>query len=146
VKLVDENGRLNDNHPEVIAELKKYRDAQKADPDKKSEAALSGTEDEAALEFSCRHAEQLRYVNLWHRWLRWDAVRWKRIDDLSVFHAVRLVAREFAKIYDDKKLGKGAATFAIERIARNDRRHDTLFDAWDIDDEIFNTSERRTAR
>jgi hypothetical protein len=102
------------------------------------EVALPGTEDEVALEFSRRHDGQLRYVNVWHQWLRWEGAIWHRIADLSVFHAVRKIAREFAKANDDKKLGKDAATAAIERIARNDPRHDTPTDTWDTDDEILN--------
>jgi len=64
---------------------------------------------------------------------------WQRIEDLRVFHSVRLIAREFAKLHNDKKLGKDAATAAIERIARNDRRHDTPSDAWDTDPAFFST-------
>jgi hypothetical protein len=110
------------------------------DPESADGDCLSGTEDAVAFEFSSRHATSLRYVNLWHRWLRWDGARWLRVDDLSVFHKVRLVAREFAKMWDDKRLGKDAATAAIERTARNDPRHDTPADAWDADLETFNMS------
>jgi putative DNA primase/helicase len=104
--------------------------------------ALAGTEDEVALDFARRHDGDLRYVNPWHQWLRWAGDCWQRIDDLSVFHAVRRVAREFAKLHQDKKLGKDAATAAIERIARNDPRHDTPADAWDLNSKIFNTHNR----
>lgn len=111
--------------------------------DSNPDAALADTEDEVALEFSRRHGAVLRYVNPWRRWLQWDARRWRRVDDLIVFHLARSVAREYAKIYDNKKLGKDAATAAVERAARNDRRHDTPADAWDADLEIFNTLDRK---
>jgi hypothetical protein len=100
---------------------------------------LAGTEDEVAMAFSSRHAAELRYVNPWHRWLRWDGAHWLVVEDLSVFHSARLIAREYAKMWEDKKLGKDAATAAIERAARNDRRHDTAAEIWDADIEFFNT-------
>ena len=101
--------------------------------------ALEGTEDEVALEFSNRHASELRHVNPWHRWLWWDGVGWRRIDDLSVFHRVRVVAREFAKRDNDKKLGRDAAVAAVERLARNDPRHDRSSEIWGLDQEWFAT-------
>jgi putative DNA primase/helicase len=107
------------------------------------ETALPGTEDEIALEFSRRHDGRLRYVNPWKKWLQWGGACWQIVGDLSVFHAVRLVAREYAKLNDDKKLGKDAATAAIERSARNDRRHDTPFDAWNAEARAFNTPNRK---
>ena len=123
-----------------LEQVRKQKQAPKAnDPD----AALEGTEDEAAMEFSRRHAGGLRYVNAWHKWLQWVGSHWQRIEDLRVFHLVRLVAREHAKLHNDKKLGKDAATAAIERIARNDRRHDTPADAWDVDIDLLNTPENQ---
>jgi hypothetical protein len=103
--------------------------------------ALAGTEDEIALEFSRRHAETLRHVNLWHRWLQWINGHWRTVETLWVFHEVRLVTREFAKIYDDKNLGKDAVIAAIERCARNDPRHDRPSNVWDLDLMFFNTPE-----
>ena len=99
------------------------------DPDE----ALSGTEDEVALEFSRQNAETFRYVKLWNSWLRWDGGVWRRVNDLSVFHIIRKLARAAAKKYQDKKLGRDAATAAIERAARNDPRHDRLPEIWDAD-------------
>jgi putative DNA primase/helicase len=121
-----------------LAEEQKRRDERKkktAGPD----AALPGTEDEVALAFADRHAAELRYVNSWHKWLRWSGAHWRLVETLWVFHQVRLVAREYAKLHDGKKLGKDATTAAVERIARNDPRHDTAADAWDVDGDIVNT-------
>jgi hypothetical protein len=127
-----------------LAERQKRQRAPKTNP-VAPDAALPGTEDEIAMEFANRHAGELRYVDAWHRWLQWVGSHWQRIEDLRVFHWVRLVAREFAKLNNDKKLGKDAATAAIERIARNDRRHDTPSDAWDPDPELFSTPTEETA-
>ena len=52
-----------------------------------------------ALEFSRQNSETLRYVNLWHRWFRWNGVLWRRVEDLSVFHQIRLLARRYAKLF-----------------------------------------------
>jgi P4 family phage/plasmid primase-like protien len=97
------------------------------DPDK----ALPGTEDEVAIEFSCQNADTLRYVKLLNSWFRWDGTIWRRVEDLAVFHSVRKCARAASKIHQDKKLGRDAATAAIERAARNDPRHDRLPDVFD---------------
>jgi putative DNA primase/helicase len=107
------------------------------------DAALPQTEDEAALEFSSRHAEELRYVNAWHKWMRWRGARWLVVETLWVFHEVRLITRELAKLYKDRKLGKDAATAAVERLARNDPRHDTPSDAWDLDLQFFNLATKQ---
>jgi len=61
-----------------------------------------------ALEFSRQNSETLRYVNLWHRWFRWNGVLWRRVEDLSVFHQIRLLARRYAKLF-------------VELIARSQR-------------------------
>ena len=104
--------------------------------------ALSGTEDEVALEFSRQNAETFRYVKLWNSWLRWDGTVWQRVNDLSVFHIVRRLARQYAKLYQDKKLGRDAATAAIERAARNDPRHDRLPEIFDANHNQLGTPSR----
>jgi putative DNA primase/helicase len=121
-----------------IIRLEQVRKQKRAPQDNNPEAALDGTEDAVALEFSRRLAEQLRYVNPWRKWLRWDGARWFVVETLWVFHQVRLIAREYAKIHNDKKLGKDAATAAIERCARNDPKHDTPSDVWDLNYAFFN--------
>jgi outer membrane murein-binding lipoprotein Lpp len=71
-------------------------------------------------------------------------VLWRRIEDLSVFHQVRLLARQYAKLNNDKKLARDAATASIERAARNDPRHDTSVEAWDLGLRAFHTPNRNT--
>jgi putative DNA primase/helicase len=105
--------------------------------------ALSGTEDEVALEFSRRHGETFRYVKLWTSWLRWNGTIWRRVEDLSVFHLVREIARAYSKIYQEKKLARDAATAAIERAARNDPRHDRLPEIWNSDPGSLGTPPRK---
>jgi putative DNA primase/helicase len=133
---------------EPIVQLRRQvRKSKPAQPQGEAAAPLSDTEDEAAVAFSNRHAEELRYVNAWHKWLRWSShSHWRIIETLWVFHQVRIVAREFANFYEDKKLGKDAATAAIERSARNDPRHDAAAEAWDTGDDIFNNPDREASR
>jgi putative DNA primase/helicase len=124
-----------------ISALKTARAKPPPSPDPNE--ALSGTEDEVALEFSRQHADLFRYVKLWASWLRWDGDVWRRVEDLSVFHLVRRIAREYSKIYQEKKLARDAATAAIERAARNDPRHDRLPEIWNSDLETYGTPLRR---
>ena len=52
------------------------------------------SEDALALKFSEKHAETLRYVNFWGKWLQWDGARWKFEDTLFVFDLARNLLRE----------------------------------------------------
>jgi hypothetical protein len=60
-----------------------------------------------------------------------------------VFHLVRVIARKHAALLDDKRLARDVTQAAIERMARNDPRHDTRDDAWDRDQETISTPEER---
>jgi len=65
------------------------------DPDE----ALSGTEDEVALEFSRQNAETFRYVKLWNSWLRWDGGVWRRCQrPVGVSHNPKTRPRSRQKI------------------------------------------------
>jgi hypothetical protein len=122
-----------------IARLDIARDQKKKqlalDPDQ----ALPETEDEMALTFSLRYADRFRYVKLWSYWLEWHGAAWRRVEDLRVFHLVRRIAREFAQIYSEKAFGKDATTAAVERMARNDPRHDRTPDIWNTETEAYGT-------
>jgi putative DNA primase/helicase len=120
-----------------IVKLKEIRDTrrQPLDPD----APVPGSEDALALEFSDQHAAELRWCNPWHKWLRWEGGAWRLVQTLWIFNRVRIIAREHARLLQDKRLGKDATVTAIERLARNDPRHDTSEDAWDSNSEFMNT-------
>jgi hypothetical protein len=124
-----------------IIRLERVRKQRQAAPPPSTnpDEALSGTEDEAALEFSRQNSETFRYVKLWNSWLQWDGTIWQRVNDLSVFHLVRRIARAYSKMYQDKKLARDAATAAIERAARNDPRHDRLPEVFDHDHDLLGT-------
>jgi putative DNA primase/helicase len=104
-----------------------------------SDLPLPNSEDEFAAEFSARHADTLRYVAIWGRWLQWDGACWKFETTLAAFHLARLVAREFSLQQKDKDIAKASVVAAIERLARADRRHARTTDQWDLDLWVLNT-------
>jgi D5 N terminal like len=52
------------------------------------------SEDALALLFAQRYANQLRFVAMWGRWLRYDGVCWSFDDTLHIFDLVRDICRE----------------------------------------------------
>ena len=114
-------------------------------PEPVSEADLSPefSDDALALEFTGRHAGELRYVAKWGTWLHWDGTRWKFEDTLKAFDLARAVAREFAnacsKPNSKPKIASAAKVAAIEKLARADRRHAATVDQWDADPWLLNT-------
>ena len=101
------------------------------------------SDDALALEFSSRHAGELRYCAQWGTWLQWDGTRWKFEKTLKTFDLARSVAREFANACrnpaDGPKIASASKVAAIERLARSDRRHATETDLWDADPWLLNT-------
>lgn len=104
--------------------------------------------DEAlALRFTARHEHDLRYVNLWGRWLRWDGRRWRADETLEAFDLARAIAREASAEVLSRdgpiKLAAAVASAktvaAIERLARADRRHAKRAEDWDVDPWLLNT-------
>jgi P4 family phage/plasmid primase-like protien len=110
-----------------------------------TEADLSPefSDDALALEFASRHAGQLRYVAKWGTWLVWDGVRWKFDHTFKAVDMARMVARKFANACndpDDKpKIASAKTIFAIEKLARADRRLALTVDIWDADPWMLNT-------
>src|SRR5216684_3463783 len=101
------------------------------------------SDDALALEFTARHARELRYVAKWGTWLHWDGTRWKFEDTLKAFDLARAVAREFANACADAKakpkIASASKVAAIENLARADRRHAATIDQWDADPWLLNT-------
>jgi putative DNA primase/helicase len=112
-------------------------------PVTKADLSPEFSDDALALEFTSRHARELRYVAKWGTWLFWDGARWRFEDTLQAFDLARVVAREFANACndpDDKpKIASAKTVAAIERLARADRRHAETVDIWDADPWLLNT-------
>jgi putative DNA primase/helicase len=96
--------------------------------------AADDTEDALALEFTRRHAHELRYCAAWGRWMLWNGERWVQETTLRAFDLARTVVRDV----DANRSAKTIA--AVERIAQSDRRHAIATDQWDPSVWIFNTS------
>jgi putative DNA primase/helicase len=97
------------------------------------------TEDELALQFVELHPG-LRWVQLWHKWLRWDGQVWAEDSTLEVYDLVRQYLRSIswtAKNSDELRRAKLVA--AVETLSRSDRRVAGTVDQWDAEQWIINT-------
>jgi putative DNA primase/helicase len=103
----------------------------------------SFTDEALALRFAERHELDLRYVDAWGRWLRYDGQRWALDDTLLAFDLAREICREAAAECDNKKLRRVLASAktvaAVERLSKADRRLAASTDQWDADPWLLNT-------
>lgn len=103
------------------------------------------SDDHIALEFSRRHAADLRYVGAWGKWYHWCGTHWREEQTYLAFEMARRVAREFAAAANEFRPGSGKAIAsaktmaAVVKIAQGDRRHAVLPDVWDTDRWLLNT-------
>ncbi len=101
------------------------------------------TDEALALRFAERHELDLRYVDAWGRWLRYDGRRWEFDDTLLAFDLAREVCREAAAGCDIKRLrhilASAKTVAAVERLAKADRRLAATVDQWDADPWLLNT-------
>src|SRR4051794_25498 len=92
--------------------------------------------DEAlALRFADQHADDLRYVAAWGRWLRYDGSRWAFEDTLAAFDFARKICREAAvesnKVKTATGLASGKTVAAVVSLTRSDRRLAAVTNQWD---------------
>ncbi|MFO1113659.1 MAG: hypothetical protein U1E35_07345, partial [Rhodospirillales bacterium] len=108
--------------------------------------------DEAlTLAFSERHADDLRYCEVFGRWFEWRAGRWLGDTKRRVFTLARRLCRDHSATalrgIDDEKaaarIGAGIASAktvaAVVNLARADVRHATGPEDWDADAWALNT-------
>jgi putative DNA primase/helicase len=100
--------------------------------------------DEAlALSFADQHADDLRYVAAWGRWLRYDGSRWAFEDTLAAFDFARKICRDASAECNNPKAAAVVASAktvaAVERLAKADRRLAATSDQWDADAWLLNT-------
>jgi putative DNA primase/helicase len=100
--------------------------------------------DEAlALRFAELHAQDLRYVAGWDRWLEWNGTRWTNDNTLHAFDLARAVCREASAAANNLKgaaaIASAKTVAAVERLARADRRLAATTDQWDQDIWLLNT-------
>lgn len=101
------------------------------------------TDEALALRFAERHADDLRYVAAWSRWLQWDGKCWRFDDTLHAFDQARHICREKAAECNMPRtaavLASAKTVAAVERLARSDRRLAASVDQWDVDPWLLNT-------
>jgi putative DNA primase/helicase len=129
---------------EGLAESKSYNDWTKQNQQTSgNDAAPEFAEDALALRFADQHADKLRYVAAWGKWLIWTGTHWEFENTLAVFDMARKICREAArqcnKPSEAKVLSKGKTVAAVEMLARSDRRIAATINQWDSDPWLFNT-------
>ena len=82
------------------------------------EQAPAFSEEALALQFAEDHADDLRYVARWSRWLVWDSKRWAADEKLSAFALARKLCRTAASECNRKKI---AITLASAKTVAGDR-------------------------
>jgi putative DNA primase/helicase len=96
-----------------------------------------------AIRFAERHADNLRFVSLWRKWLQWTGTYWRFDDTKLAFDLSRRVCREAAAECNEIKFASAIASAktvaAVERLALADRRIAATVDQWDIDPWLLNT-------
>jgi putative DNA primase/helicase len=101
------------------------------------------SEEALALAFAAEHADFLRYVAFWSKWLRYESGRWSEDNTLHTFDLIRRKTRGSAGDCDQPKTATAIASAktvaAIERLARSDRRLAATIDQWDPDPWMLNT-------
>ena len=101
------------------------------------------TDETLALRFAELHANDLRYVAAWGRWLWWDGMRWQFDNTLASYDLVRKICRAAAaecnKVKIATVLASAKTVAAVERLARSDRRIAATVGQWDTDPWLLNT-------
>lgn len=134
---LDEEARQNEPPAEEPIPISEYA----------ADDIASGTTDEdLAQQFSLRHADELRYVAVWDRWLLWDGCRWKHDDTMRTWDLARALCREAsgalpatARQSTRARLGSAGTVYALLKLARVDRRHAVSVENLDADPWLLNT-------
>ena len=101
------------------------------------------TDEALALQFAERHANDLRYVAAWGKWLSWTGTHWKFDETLQAFDYAREICRQAAASCNMPKIASAIASAktvsAVERLAKADRRMAATIEQWDADPWLLNT-------
>jgi putative DNA primase/helicase len=110
------------------------------------------SDDELAGRFTERHADDVRYVAVWDRWLIWDGRRWAHDERRRVFDLVRCLCRDVLKEHLDdpaltprqravlrSRLGSAATIWSVAKLAGSDPRHAVAVNDLDADPWLLNT-------
>ncbi|HWQ92386.1 MAG TPA: phage/plasmid primase, P4 family [Clostridia bacterium] len=101
------------------------------------------SEEALALRFTALHSDDLRYVEMWQRWMIYDGSCWKTDHTGRAFEMAREICRSVSADCDDKRIAvriaSEATVRAIEKLARCDRKHAAEVDQWDQNPRLLNT-------
>jgi putative DNA primase/helicase len=117
------------------------RESAAAEQQAEAETAPPFTEEAIALDCARRHAESLRYVAAWSRWLRWSGRHWAPDDTLFAFDLARKLCRSFTEQPKAPiaRLTSAKTVASVVTLARADRRLAATVDQWDADPWQVNT-------
>jgi putative DNA primase/helicase len=108
-----------------------------------ADSAPAFSDEALALQFANRHAGDLRFVAAWNKWLVWNGQHWQFEETLRAWDFAREICREAAAQCNHRKTAGAIASaktvYAVERLARSDRRLAATIDQWDADPWQLNT-------
>lgn len=101
------------------------------------------SDDTLALKFTERYSDHLRFTAARGQWHFWDGKVWRPDTTIAVLDLARKICREqSASCHDERltmRIASAPAVYAVERLARADRRHAATVDQWDSDPWPLNT-------
>jgi putative DNA primase/helicase len=107
-----------------------------------SAAEIELTEDGAAIAFTQRHRDQLRYCHDTGAWFAWAGTHWRQNRDGLAFSWARDLVRSLNRDTEFKTkaiTGKAAFAGAVEKFAQRDRAFAVTAEAWDQDPHLLGT-------
>ncbi len=111
--------------------------ADKAVPGKAEEHAPALSDQDLALRFVREHADDLRYLKAWDKWLHYDGTRWRKDDTLFAFDLARMMCLKIAGKVEDKdmqhRLASAGAVASTVRLASANRQFASAVEQWDAD-------------
>jgi putative DNA primase/helicase len=106
-------------------------------------SAPAFSEEGLALAFADRHADELRYVAKWGRWLIYDGRVWKVDETRQVFSLARELCREAGNAADKdhtkQKIASAKTRAAVVALVGEDPRLAATTEQWDTDPWLLNT-------
>jgi hypothetical protein len=122
------------------------RQLERAWKNSKPGAAPPHSEEALALAFADRHADTIRYVANWGKWLIWDGTCWRTDGTRRVFTLARELCREIASEgvispTERKRIASAKTRAAVVSLAGEDQRLAATTEQWDADPWLLNTPE-----
>lgn len=110
------------------------------------------SDEDLALKFTSKHADELRYTALFARWNLWTGKFWRPDETMQIFSLARQLCREQAEecyskarantpSKESKAIASAKTVAAVINLARSDRRHAATKDQWDANPWDINTTD-----